>query len=51
MTYVRLGLACAGFAAALLAITFERPWIGWTAIALLAMSLLFRLLQRPRPPV
>lgn len=46
MTYLRLGLAVAGFAAALLAIAFADRRLGWAAIALLASSLLVRLLQR-----
>ncbi len=33
MTYLRLGLAFAGFAAALLAIAFEDRRLGWVAIA------------------
>lgn len=48
MTYLRRGLALAGFAAALLAITFEDHRIGWGAIALLAGSLLLRLIESRR---
>ena len=46
MTYVRLGLAFAGFAAALLAIAFQDQRLGWGAIALLGGSLVMRLVQR-----
>ncbi len=42
---LRLGLALTGFAAALLAIAFEDRRLGWAAIALLAGSLLIRLLH------
>jgi hypothetical protein len=49
---LRLGLALAGFAAALLAVAFEDPRLAWAAIALLSCSLIVRLLQRRRnPPV
>ena len=51
MAYLRLGLALAGFATALLAVAFEDHRIGWTAIALLAASLVIRLIERRRPPV
>jgi hypothetical protein len=46
VTYVRLGLAFAGFAAALLAIAFRDQRLGWGAIALLGGSLVMRLVQR-----
>jgi hypothetical protein len=49
---LRIGLALAGFAAALLAVAFEDRRLAWAAIALLVCSLLVRLLQRRRnPPV
>lgn len=50
MTYLRLGLAFGGFAAALLAIAFESRRLGWGAIALLAASLVVRIVQRRRTP-
>lgn len=43
---MRIGLALAGFAVALLALAFEDHRLGWGAIALLAGSLLIRLLAR-----
>ena len=43
---LRIGLALAGFAVALLALAFEDHRLGWGAIALLAGSLLIRLLTR-----
>ena len=43
---LRIGLALAGFAVALLALAFEDHRLGWGAIALLAGSLLSRLLTR-----
>jgi hypothetical protein len=51
VTYLRLGLALAGFAVALLAIAFEDRRLGWAAIALLAASLAVRLVQHRRPRV
>ena len=48
MTYLRLGLAFGGFAVALLAVAFEDDRIGWGAIALLAGSLLVRVIERRR---
>ena len=42
---LRLVLALAGFAAALMAAAFEDRRLGWAAIALLAGSLLIRLLH------
>jgi hypothetical protein len=49
---LRIGLALAGFAAALLAVAFEDRRLAWAAIALLVCSLIVRLLQRRRnPPV
>lgn len=50
MTYLRLGLALAGFAAALLAVGFEDRRLGWAAIALLTASLVVRIVQRRRTP-
>ena len=46
MTTLRRGLAIAGFAAAALAVVVDSPRIGWGAIALLAGSLIVRLLSR-----
>jgi hypothetical protein len=43
---LRLGLALAGFGAALLAATIGDRRIGWGAIVLLLSSLIVRLLQR-----
>lgn len=43
---LRIGLALAGFAMAILAIALEDHRIGWAAIALLLGSLIVRLLQR-----
>jgi hypothetical protein len=48
MTYLRLGLAFGGFAVALLAVAFEDERLGWAAIALLAGSLLVRVIERRR---
>lgn len=50
-TYLRLGLAFAGFATALLAVAFEDRRIGWAAIALLVSSLAVRYFQRRHPPL
>jgi hypothetical protein len=44
----RLGLALAGFVAALLSIALEDRRIAWGAIALLIASVILRLLQRRR---
>lgn len=46
VTYLRLGLALGGFAVALLAVAFEDKRLGWGAIALLAGSLLVRVIER-----
>ena len=46
MTLLRLGLAIAGFAAAVLAVLLDQPRVVWGAIALLTGSLIVRLLQR-----
>jgi hypothetical protein len=48
VTYLRLGLAFGGFAVALLAVAFEDERLGWGAIALLAGSLLVRVIERRR---
>lgn len=50
LTWIRLGLALAGFAGALLAVALEERRLAWGAIALLGGSLLVRLLQRRRHP-
>jgi hypothetical protein len=46
MNRLRLAFAMAGFAAAIGAVATDDHWIGWLAIALLALALLLRLLQR-----
>jgi hypothetical protein len=46
VTPLRLGLAVAGFAAAVLAVLLDQPRVVWGAIALLTASLIVRLLQR-----
>ena len=46
MTVLRHGLAIAGFAAAAFAVVLDSPRVGWGAIALLAGSLIVRLLGR-----
>jgi len=46
MSRLRLGLAVAGFAAAVLAVATEDLRIGWAAIGLLVGSLVLRLVQR-----
>jgi predicted MFS family arabinose efflux permease len=43
---LRLGLALAGFVAALLAVSLGDERVGWAGIALLVGSLLVRLLQK-----
>jgi hypothetical protein len=48
VTFLRLGLAFGGFAAALLAVAFEDRRLGWGAIALLVGSLLVRVIERRR---
>jgi hypothetical protein len=45
---LRIGLAVAGFAVALLAVALGDRQLGWGAIALLIGSLIVRLLQRGR---
>jgi hypothetical protein len=45
-TALRIGLALAGFAVAVLAIALEDHRLGWAAIALLLGSLIVRLLDR-----
>jgi hypothetical protein len=47
-TVLRIGLALAGFAVAVLAVALEDHRLGWAAIALLLASLIVRLLQRRR---
>ena len=46
MTLLRIGLAIAGFAAAVVAVLLDQPRVVWGAIALLTGSLIVRLLQR-----
>ena len=48
MSRLRLALALAGFAAAVLAVMTEDRRLGWVAIGLLLVALLFRFLQRKR---
>ena len=48
---IRVALALAGFAAAVLAVAFEDHRLGWAAIALLAASLADRIVQGRHPPV
>jgi hypothetical protein len=48
VTYLRLGLAFGGFAAALLAVAFEDRRLGWGAIVLLTASLVVRIVERRR---
>lgn len=51
MMYARLGLAVAGFTAALLGVALDDRQIAWGAIALLALSLILRILSgKPRDP-
>jgi uncharacterized membrane protein len=49
LTALRIGLALAGFVAAVVAIALEDHRVGWAAIAFLAGSLIVRLIQRRRP--
>jgi hypothetical protein len=49
LTALRIGLALAGFVAAVVAIALEDHRVGWAAIALLIGSLIIRLLQGRRP--
>jgi len=46
VTPLRIGLAIAGFAAAVVAVMLYQPRVVWGAIALLTGSLIVRLLQR-----
>ncbi len=46
LTLLRIVLALAGFAVALLAVALEDRRLGWAAIALLIASLIVRLIQR-----
>ena len=48
LALLRVGLALAGFAVALLAVALQDRQLGWAAIALLIGSLIVRLLQRGR---
>jgi hypothetical protein len=50
-TVLRVGLALAGFAVAVLAIALEDRRLGWGAIALLLGSMIVRLLQRRDRPL
>jgi hypothetical protein len=46
VTFLRIGLAIGGFAAAVVAVVLDQPRVVWGAIALLTGSLIVRLLQR-----
>jgi Flp pilus assembly protein TadB len=48
MSRFRIGFALAGFVAALLSVAVNDDRIAWLAIALLAVSLILRLLLRKR---
>jgi hypothetical protein len=48
LSLLRVGLALAGFAAAVAAVALDDRQVGWGAIALLLGSLIVRLLQRGR---
>jgi hypothetical protein len=48
VNHLRLGLALAGFVVALLGVALNDSRLGWVAIALLAASLILRLLLRTR---
>lgn len=50
LTWIRLGLALAGFAGALLAIALEERRLAWGAIVLLTGSVIVRLAQRRKRP-
>jgi hypothetical protein len=47
---VRRGLALLGFALAVLAVATEEHRLAWAAIAALVLSLILRLLDRPKEP-
>jgi uncharacterized membrane protein len=49
LAVLRVGLALAGFVAAVLAIAVEDHRVAWAAIALLLGSLIIRLIERRRP--
>ncbi|HEX3233746.1 MAG TPA: hypothetical protein VHR41_06090 [Gemmatimonadales bacterium] len=46
MNRLRLGLALAGIALAVVAVALDQGRLGWAAIALLAGAVIVRLLQR-----
>lgn len=48
MRYARLGLAVAGFVAAVASIALNNQQVGWGAIALLTASLILRLVSGKR---
>ena len=50
LNQVRLGLSLSGMVVAIVAIMLDDRRIVWGAIALLAASLLLRLVARHRPP-
>ncbi|HEY7634707.1 MAG TPA: hypothetical protein VH763_04125 [Gemmatimonadales bacterium] len=50
MNRLRLGLALAGFLAALLAVSLQDERVGWAGIALLLGSLIVRLLRKRHGP-
>jgi hypothetical protein len=48
VNHVRLGCAVAGFVLALVSVALDSHRVGWGAIALLAASLILRLLELKR---
>jgi hypothetical protein len=48
MSRLRIGLALAGFVLALLSVALDDHRLAWAAIAVLATSLLIRLVRRQR---
>ena len=48
MMQLRIGFALAGFVAALLSVALDDDRLAWAAIALLAVSLILRLVMRKR---
>jgi hypothetical protein len=50
LTWIRLGLSLTGMAVAVLSIMLKDRRLVWGAIALLAASLILRLMQRKKGP-
>jgi hypothetical protein len=46
MRHLRIGVALAGFAAALFSVALDDRRLGWVAIALLVIALILRLLRK-----